>query len=58
MVEKRMKGRKMTTREDWILGTLADVRRAFDAMFASAEDLYKRLVPEPQRSRAEHLYKA
>lgn len=55
MAEKRMKDKKMTTREDWILDTLADVRLALDAVFASAEDLYKRLVPEPQRSRAEHL---
>ena len=45
------------TREDWILSTLSEVRRAFDAMFAKAEDLYKRFVPEQQRSRAEHLYK-
>lgn len=55
MDERRMKGRKMTTRENWMLDTLADVRRALDAVLASAEDLYKRLVPEPQRSRAEHL---
>ncbi|MGB9372149.1 MAG: Hsp20/alpha crystallin family protein [Halobacteriota archaeon] len=57
MVERRMKSRKMTTREDWILDTIADVRRALDSALASAEDLYKKLVPEPQRSRAEHLYK-
>ena len=36
-----MKGRKMTTRENWMLDTLADVRRALDAVLASAEDLYK-----------------
>jgi HSP20 family protein len=47
----------MTTREDWILEALADVRRALDAVLATAEDLYKRFVPEEQRSRAEHLYK-
>jgi len=57
MVERRMKSRKMTTREDWILDTFADVRCALDTVLASAEDLYKKLVPEPQRSRAEHLYK-
>lgn len=45
------------TREDWILSTLSEVRRAFDAMFSTAEDLYKRFVPEQQRSRAEQLYR-
>ena len=45
------------TREDWVLNALSEVRKAFDDMFALAEDLYKRFVPEEQRSRAEHLYK-
>jgi HSP20 family protein len=47
----------MTIREDWVLDTIADIRRALNAMLATAEDLYKTLVPEPQRTRAEHLYK-
>jgi len=55
--ERRTKGKRMTTRENWMLDTIADLRCAFDAIFASAEDLYKKLVPEPQRSHAEHLYK-
>ena len=46
------------TRDDWILSTLSEVRRAFDAMFSTTEDLYKRFVPEQHRSRAEQLYKA
>lgn len=46
----------MTTRDDWILDAMANVRRALDAVIATAEDLYQRFVPEPQRSRAERLY--
>jgi HSP20 family molecular chaperone IbpA len=46
----------MTTRDDWILDAIADVRRALDAVLATAEDLYQRFVPEQQRSRAEDLY--
>jgi HSP20 family protein len=45
------------TREDWILSALSEIRRAFDDVFVMAEDLYKRFVPEEQRSRAEHLVK-
>jgi HSP20 family molecular chaperone IbpA len=45
------------TREDWILSALGEVRRAFDDVFAMAEDLYKRFVPEEHRTRAEQLYK-
>ena len=47
----------MTTRDDWILDTIDDIRRALNAVLATAEDLYKTYVPEPQRSRAEYLYK-
>ena len=50
-----MEGRRMATKEDWILDTIADIRRAFNAVLATAEDLYKTFVPEPQRSRAESL---
>ena len=57
MVETGKKGQSTTMRDDWILDTIAEVRRALDAVLASAEDLYKRIVPEPQRSRAERLYK-
>ena len=57
MDEKRMKGRQMTAREDWTCETCCDVRCAIDAMLTSAEDLYKRFVPEQHRTRAEHLYK-
>jgi HSP20 family molecular chaperone IbpA len=48
----------MTTRDDWILDAMVNVRRALDAVLSTAEDLYQRFVPEPQRSRAEYLYKA
>ncbi len=47
----------MTTRDDWILDAITNVRRALDAVLETAEDLYLRYVPEPQRSHAEHLYK-
>jgi HSP20 family protein len=47
----------MTARDDWILDAMANVRRALDAVLATAEDLYQRFVPEQERSRAEHLYK-
>jgi len=47
----------MTTRDDWIQDVVANIGRIFDAALATAEDLYKRFVPEQQRSQAENLYK-
>ena len=47
----------MTTRDDWIEDVIGTIGRAFDVALETAEDLYRRFVPEQQRSRAEHLYK-
>ncbi len=55
MDEKKKK--KMTMEEDWVCMALDQAQRALDMARGVIEDMYKRVVPEQQRSSAEEMMK-